>query len=121
MLILLKKKLPKWNQEDININKQKLSNKDKAYIERNYKVFKDISKNSMQFVNADTGLMASLLLNNKKQLPIKKCEISFDKLGYTKFKDDPNSNINLFVIDSKNNREKFLEKQTSVFMKYLKK
>lgn len=117
----VKSKLPDWNGTDIlNVDTLDLNEEDKAYVNRNYKVLKDIDNQFMQFVNADTGLVSALLFEDMNKLPIKDIELSFNEFGYTQYTEKPGSNIKMFILDKDSDDEKkFRDKQFDIFYKYI--
>lgn len=127
----IQKRLPGFTQfDEIEVDCLELSETDKQYVSRNYKVLKNIQKNYFQFVNADTGLVALLLLpiNDSKPLPIDNYFLSFNQHGYTQLESDDKNEYNLkvFKLKGKFEEEKekeimeyYLQKQTEIFNKYL--
>lgn len=117
----VKSKLPDWNGKDkIDIDKLDLDDKDKAYVNRNYKVIKSIDDQFMQIVNADCGLISSLLFDDMKKLPIKDVELSFNEFGYTQYTEKPGSSIKMFILDKNSDEEqKFRNDQFHIFYKYI--
>ena len=117
----VKSKVPEWNgKDDIDIESLEMCEKDKEYVKRNLKVVLDIGRHPMQVVNADCGMIASLLFENMDTLPIKDVELSFNEFGYTQFRETTGSNIKMFVVDKASGEaDMFRDEQSRIFRKYL--
>lgn len=97
-----------------------LSNSGRECATRNHKVLNSIDKQFMQVVNADSGLMGSLISHRRDELPLRDVDISFNEFGYTQYVERPGSSIKMFVLNKQSDEEKkFKALQVESFNLYL--
>ena len=99
--------------EKINkIPETKRSDRDKAKLYRNKKIIKaNDDANMLQFVNADTGLLASLLLDLKENEDYYQADVTFDG-NYTLVKENKESKI---IVICPKDKEEFRQKQIAFY------
>lgn len=105
-----------WNADLYDYCKKRLQDPEATpeMKERNQKIIDDIDKsNGDQFVNADTGLVASLLMN-LKETDTYTGKLSFNKKGYTVPIKDPNGK---FIFINPIDKNEFLQRQMEFYSK----
>lgn len=107
-----------WNDSTLNRYEFKRSNGE-MLSEKQTRIKKKIEENKgMQFVNADSGLLAFLLFDNKEKF-IVPSQISFDKNHFSLCKIDHASSIHV-IKPAENDKKEFFEKQLTIYQKLLK-
>ena len=88
------------------------SERDKGKLHRNLKIIKAIDEaKGQQFVNADTGLIASLLLDLKENEDYYRVDVTFNG-NYTVVKENKESNI---IVICPKDKEEFRQKQIQFY------